>query len=211
MPVDTTTRERLLDAAERLFAEQGVARTSLRQLTAEAGANLAAVHYHFGSKLELVRAVFERRLDPLNAERLQRLAAAQAAAGDGPVPLREILVAFLEPALRFGQGPGSAFFTMIARAHVTPDPGMRQMIAQAFQQVAESFGGALQRTLPDVPRPELLWRMHFVVGALCHTVVNTKLLEEFLGGAVDDGPERVLERLLDFAEGGLVGPARGAS
>ena len=73
METTTDTREALLDAAESLFAEHGVQAASLRAITQQAGANLAAVHYHFGSKEGLVRAVFSRRIGPLNEERLRRL------------------------------------------------------------------------------------------------------------------------------------------
>ena len=61
------TREKLLDAAERLFAEQGFDSTSLRQITSAAGANLAAVNYHFGSKDDLIVEVLDRRIKPMNA------------------------------------------------------------------------------------------------------------------------------------------------
>ena len=73
------TRERILNAAELLFVEQGFEATSLRQITTKAAANLAAVNYHFGSKQALIREVFERRLRVLNAERLAQLDAAVAA------------------------------------------------------------------------------------------------------------------------------------
>ena len=62
----TDTRERLLDAAKYLFAQRGVDATSLRHITAEAAANLASVNYHFGSKEALFRAVFVRRIGPVN-------------------------------------------------------------------------------------------------------------------------------------------------
>src|SRR5215470_7799735 len=94
-PIGVGTRESLMDAAESLFAERGIQAASLRAITEQAGANLAAVHYHFGSKQGLVRAVFSRRLNPLNAERLRRLTQIEEAGGG----LEEVLHAFLVPAL----------------------------------------------------------------------------------------------------------------
>ena len=84
MAISTTdTKNDLLEAAEKLFAEHGFARSSLRAITREAGANLASVNYHFGSKEGLVRAVFARRLEPLNQERLALLdRCLESAAGD---------------------------------------------------------------------------------------------------------------------------------
>src|SRR5918996_5272493 len=93
------TREALLDAAEALFSEHGIQASSLRMITHQAGANLAAVHYHFGSKEGLVRAVFSRRLKPLNEERL-RLLAGCGLEGNPANGVEQVLYAFLAPAMR---------------------------------------------------------------------------------------------------------------
>src|SRR5437763_15014706 len=94
-PAAIGTQESLLDAAESLFSERGIEAASLRAITEKAKANLAAVHYHFGSKQGLVRAVFSRRLAPRNEERLRRLDLCLAAGGG----VEEVLRAFLAPAL----------------------------------------------------------------------------------------------------------------
>src|SRR5581483_10479047 len=91
------TKQKILDAAERLIAEQGYDATSLRQIIGEAGVNLASIHYHFGSKEELLQAVVERRAAPVNAERLDLLARYEAEAGAKPVPIERIFHAFLAP------------------------------------------------------------------------------------------------------------------
>src|ERR1700754_704729 len=93
--IEAGTRESLLDAAESLFSERGIQAASLRAITEQAGANLAAVHYHFGSKQGLVRAVFSRRLAPLNADRLRRLGRCEETGGE----IEDVLHAFLAPAL----------------------------------------------------------------------------------------------------------------
>ena len=89
------TKGRLLEAAERLYAEQGIEATSLRAITSEAGANLASVHYHFGSKEAFTEAVFSRRIVPLNRERLDLLDSYEREVGEAPVPLERILEALL--------------------------------------------------------------------------------------------------------------------
>src|SRR5271166_1991773 len=94
-----TTKDRILDAAERLFARDGIEATSLRTITAEAGANLAAVNYHFQSKDALVKSVVARRVCPVNERRLALLDACEAAAGDGPLPVEQVLDAFLRPVM----------------------------------------------------------------------------------------------------------------
>ena len=93
------TKIRILDAAESLFAEHGFAATSLRAITRHANVNLAAVHYHFGSKEGLVEAVFSRRLGPLNQERLELLDAVEARGGE----LEDVLRALIGPALRLSR------------------------------------------------------------------------------------------------------------
>src|SRR5712691_4942148 len=104
--VDATsadTKTRILDAAEQLFMEHGFEATSLRSLTAAAGANLAAVHYHFGSKEELFQAVLTRRLDPMNAERIELLERVERESTGRPPSCEKILFAMLIPALKLAR------------------------------------------------------------------------------------------------------------
>jgi AcrR family transcriptional regulator len=210
MALATSTPDRLLDAAERLFAEHGVERTSLRQITTLAEANLAAVNYHFGSKMELVQAVFARRLEPMNAERLALLDGALGAAREaGRSPeLEQILRAFLAPALSLGHKQGREFFVFIARAHASPDPELQRTLAGQFEEIAGRFGAALTEVLPWLTREDLFWRVHFVVGALCHTVVNTPILTAISDGlCTADDEDAVLQRLVDFCTAGLAAGA----
>src|SRR5215472_7846744 len=92
------TKSRLLGVAERLFADQGFDGVSVRQLTAAAGVNLAAVNYHFGSKEGLLSAIFEQRCRPMNEERLRRLSDCAEHAHRPPM-LEQIIAAFIAPAL----------------------------------------------------------------------------------------------------------------
>src|SRR6476660_2306183 len=95
-----STKDRILGAAEELFAAQGFASTSLRQVTSRADVNIAAVNYHFGSKDNLVNEVFRRRMDEMSAERLNALQQARAAS---PGELEPVLAAFVEPAWAMAQ------------------------------------------------------------------------------------------------------------
>ncbi len=123
------TKQRLLDAAERLFARQGFHNTPLRDITAEAGANVAAVNYHFGSKEGMIEAVLARRLEPLNAERRARIEAVRAAARerDAAPEVAEVVRAFVEPTFRLlEQGPGGRdFAVLVGRVLAEPDPRLR--------------------------------------------------------------------------------------
>jgi AcrR family transcriptional regulator len=198
----TDTRNRILDAAERLFAEKGIAATSLREITAAAEANLAAVNYHFQSKDALVHAVYSRRLGPANQRRLEMLEAAQARAGASPPPLEEIIDAFVAPFLR--EFVGTPFTALMGRMYTEPgDLGLR-IIEAEMGEIARRFGAALRRAVPDLPEHELYWRMHFAVGALAHTLAGGRLLQIVSQGQCGlSDVEAIRRRMIRFVCAGL--------
>ncbi len=203
-----TTPHRLLDAAEALLADQGVDATSLRQITAAAEANLAAVNYHFGSKEALVDAVLRRRIEPLNAERLSRLEAVEA--DDDPLDLEAVLEAWLVPALQLrdaADGHGDRFVRLIGRVYSEPGPHLRELLPQLFGEVFERFSRALGRALPGLPRRELVWRMHFLLGSMIHTLADPARIETFSGGLCNPSDTDALAaRLLAFVAAGMRAP-----
>ncbi|HEV7517383.1 MAG TPA: TetR/AcrR family transcriptional regulator [Thermoanaerobaculia bacterium] len=213
-PVEAGTRESLMDAAESLFSERGIQAASLRAITERAGANLAAVHYHFGSKQGLVRAVFSRRLAPLNAERLRRLALCEAPGGSagnmGSVGSVEgVLHAFLAPVLEMArEASHGAFGRLMGRAFMEPDEEIREILIEQFSEVFNRFTGALARLLPELPEREILWRFHFVAGALGHTVACGPLIERLSEGRCSmSGTEGAADHLVTFLAAGLRAPA----
>jgi AcrR family transcriptional regulator len=201
------TREALLDAAEGLFADQGIQAASLRAITQQAGANLAAVHYHFGSKEALVRAVFSRRLQPLNEERLRLLDLCES--GEGGV--EEVLRAFLEPLLRSVRArPDGArhFARLMGRSFSEPSEEMKTVLMEEFTPVVRRFTEALSHRLPHLPETDVLWRFHFTAGAMSHTVGCGHLLEQYSGGLCHGGdPAEALDHLIAFLAAGLRAPA----
>ncbi|HZL72408.1 MAG TPA: TetR family transcriptional regulator [Planctomycetota bacterium] len=197
------TRERLLDAAERLLAAKGFEATSVRDVTAKAKANLAAVNYHFGSKEALVRAVFERRLGEVNRKRLALL----HGTGRRPAPER-ILHAFIAPTFELMK-EAPHFIQLMGRFHAEPDSDMHDFVTSRCREVAEQFKRALTAALPRVPVEDLFWRMHFVMGALVHTWSCHRDLERISGGRCsmkDDG--EITRKLIAFGVAGLRAPAR---
>ncbi|RMH22554.1 MAG: TetR/AcrR family transcriptional regulator [Acidobacteria bacterium] len=204
------TKENLLDAAEVLFAEHGVAGASLRAITARAGVNLAAAHYHFGSKEALLRAVMARRLRPINARRLALLDAyeAQPAAERSLV---ELLRAFVDPVVRFGRelpDEGRAFAQLCGRAMNAPDDVLRSILIDELGEVVRRFLPAFARALPALPRRELLWRVHFTVGAMAHAMAGRRLIEAVSGGLCDTRDvDGTVERLVRFLAAGFAAPA----
>lgn len=203
------TKERILDASERLFAERGLAGTSLRSITAAAEANLAAVHYHFGSKEELLRALFARRLEPLNRERLAHLDRCEA--GPRAPSLEAILDAFVGPPLRLGLDPRKgwgSFMRLLGRISTEPGEAWRDLFYGQFEEVRRRFARALARALPGHPPADLAWRLHFAVGVLSGTLADPRRIEFFSEGICDASePEEVLRAMVPFLAAGLRAPA----
>lgn len=202
------TRERILDAAERLFPVHGVDGTSVRHITAEAQVNVAAVNYHFGSKEALVRAVFKRRLDPISEERLRLLNESEARAGGHP-PLEEIVEAFIAPALRLRGEPehGGENFCMLMGQLFSESSKWKQLIFAEFGPAMHRFRAALALALPDLPEPELWWRIHFLLGAMVHTLRGGEALVHLSQGQCDPADvEGTIRRLSVFLAAGLRAP-----
>ena len=202
-----TTKDRILNAAERLFASDGFEATSLRAITAEARVNLAAVNYHFQSKEALVEAVIERRLGPVNHQRLALLDAYEVQAAGAPVPIDKIVDAFLRPVLEMVGSHAHEFVPLIGRLYTEPGEFAERIYKQQFEHLAQRFIPAFQRALPDLPRVELSWRLHFAIGALAHTMGAGKLLKLMSGGLSDvSDVEGTLRRMKSFILAGLTAP-----
>lgn len=208
------TRDRILDAAERLFVEHGFDGTSMRMITGAANANLAAVNYHFGGKDALVQEVFRRRLAALNERRLAALDRLEAEAAGAPLKPSRIVDAFFGTALELAadteQG-GRTFMRLLARTYNEPNAFVRQFLAEEYAEVMDRFLGALFRALPDVPRAEIMWRFHFMIGAMAFAIAGLGGLSDLIEVAPeDDDPARLLPRLMSFLLGGLRAPLPGA-
>jgi len=207
-PIHSNTRDSLLDSAEALFVAHGLEGASLRAITHRAAANLAAVNYHFGSKEGLVRAVFQRRLGPIQEERLRLLSEEEARDGG---TVEGILRAFIAPAMHVkaawnAESPDVA--KLIGRAFHEPNEEVRNFLMSEFAPLLHRFAAALGRLLPDLPTEEILWRFHFGVGAMSQTLSCGHLLEEYSEGRCSlANTEEVVDRLVRFAAAGFRAPA----
>ena len=217
------TRTRILDAAEELFMQHGFGGTSMRQLTAKAGVNLAAVNYHFGSKDALVEAVFRRRLDPMNAgriaelDRLEKAAAGVSKEGAvGALAPEAIIRAFVGASLRMIEDAkcgGRNFIRLLGRTYTDPQKHIRALIGQLYAPAMERFKNAFERSLPQMPRDELVWRIHFMFGTLAYTLAATDTVQLIAGCKPEDRYDaRLLEaRLTAFLAAGLLAPLHDAA
>ena len=178
-------RDRILDTAEAYFAEDGYTGVSLRQITAAAGVNLAAVNYYFGSKLNLLREVFGRRAAPINAERMRRLAACNAAidrgaTGEGQAgAVAAVVAAFIEPTLRGGhlEEGGEAYRRIMGRMSSSPLPEVREILHEIYREAALSFIETLSRVGPRLSEREFFWRLTCIYGAMLYILADTGRLE----------------------------------
>lgn len=204
---EVDTSQRILDAAEELFGEQGFGATTLRQITARAGVNLAAVNYHFGSKHALIEEMFRRRLGWLNEQRLRELDRLEAEAAGAPLRPSQILEAFFGVALRmaFDKTGGGRFMRLLGRTYTDPAEYIRMFLADEYSEAIPRFKKALFKSLPGVPKSEILWRFHFMLGALSYAISGADALR-ILGGIEDDGEEALHARLMSFLIGGLRSP-----
>jgi len=202
------TKNRILDAAEALFAAGGFDGTSLRKVTGVAEVNLAAVNYHFGNKEGLLHAVLARRIAPVNQERLQRLDALEAE--DRTPSLEEVTRAFVLPALdRHSDERGRLFARrLLGRFFSEQGSEWLPVFLEQFREVKERFGLAFHNCLPHLSVVEVAWRMHFAIGAMAHAMADECRLDALSGGACDPRDAKTLRReLVTFIVGGLRAPS----
>ena len=180
-----STKERILGVAETLFARHGFAGASLRQVTAAAKVNLAAVNYHFGSKESLIEEVFRRRLDELNRYRLAALAAVNA----NPEHVLEDVL--------------DAFVRVLARAYAEHDERLRKFLSDNYGHVLREFATAFAHLLPHLDKEELYWRLDIVAGALTYAMADFGMIKRRGETSEATHRERTAEHLIRFAAAGL--------
>ncbi len=205
------TKERILDAAERLICDLGIDATSLRQITTMAEANLAAVNYHFQTKDELVRAVYARRLRPINEERVALLDALEQTHAAQPVPLDALLDAFYSPVLATAgrlAAFGVTMTQMMGRIYTDPHPTVDRIFTEEIAPVAARFNRAFRNALPHLTQKEVFWRMYLSIGLLSHAMGSARKITLVSGGVCDgNNMQEVLTQIKAFAKAGFLAPS----
>lgn len=197
------TKQKILDTAERLIGDQGYAGTSLRHIIGEAGVNLAAVHYHFGSKEDLLDELILRKAAAVNAERVALLESFQAEAKGRPVPVSRILLAFFQPMQEAGSR-NPQFVKLMARMYA--EGLLPSIVAKHFHPTLSRFVEALRRALPSLPEAELSARLQFMIGAMSHAVCGSLQPMPMLAPAAPPDFRQTMRRLMVFLIGGLEAP-----
>ena len=200
------TRERILDAAEKLFAQRGYYGVSIRDVTGEAEVDVALVAYHFGNKHGLLEAVFLRRAADSNDERLALLDAVLAQGGGRSPRLEDIIEAFTRPLLdrsTRGSAGWKSYFALIAEINNSPEFG-GVLMSRFFDPVVQRFIGAIRRALPQCDDRDLYWAYHFLSGALTLTFAETGRIDKLSGGVCRSSDlASVHERLVPYCAAGF--------
>jgi AcrR family transcriptional regulator len=192
----TDTKQKILDAAERLIAENGYAATSLRHIIAEAGVNLASVHYHFGSKEELLDELVARKVKPVNEKRLEMLERATAEAAPGKPSVEKVLEGFMVPMAQ-AASRNPQFVKLMGRIQAE---GLRESIAaKHFKPVSGRFIAEIRKSVPDLPDEEFQWRVQFLIGATIHTMCGCT--------GAGHGFEERIAYLIHFLAAGFYAPS----
>lgn len=202
---EAATKAAVFGAAERLFALHGFQNVSVRDITAAAGVNLASVNYHFGSKDALLFEIFRRRTAELNRERARMLHEAAARNGGKP-SVRDILEAYFVPPLRWASPDNDRRISMqfIIRARSEGTADMREVLKNDVSHLAR-FADALVAARPDLPKEDVYWRLHFVLGMVHNNrFAEFDRLHHLSGGITREADvDGLLRRMLDFAEAGF--------
>ncbi|MHC1480605.1 TetR/AcrR family transcriptional regulator [Frateuria aurantia] len=198
------TKQRILAAAEELFAQHGFDGASLRQVTASAGVNLAAVNYHFGSKSQLIEEIFRHRLDDINGRRLLAL---HKIAGKPETTLEDVIAAYVRPAVELsGEGEGSVFMRVMARAFAEHDDTLRRFLSENYGHVMRQFVAEFGRLLPELSKEDLYWRIDLLTGALTHAMSGFGIIQRKSEIPEREHRQKIVEQLLRFTASGLRHP-----
>jgi len=210
----TETVKKILECAERLFATKGYDAASIRDITNEAGVNLASIHYHFGSKEKLLEELLKKKLDWLNQERLNALLRLESKADGAALRPSSILDAFFGTLLKMiddKKNGGEMFLKLLGRSSLEPSNLIWSVATNQHTDVIKRYKIALCKSLPGVPESEIVWRFHFMLGATTFAISGNGLPALFSNTDIKMENTRIsqkllMNRLMAFLLGGLRAP-----
>lgn len=200
------TRQALIDAARPLFVRDGFKAASIRAIADEAGVNSALIGYHFGSKEELFVAVYKAAAEPVNTERLRLFAKLEAR---GRFTASDVVEAWVRPMIVGRQAESGFAVADLALVINVGDPERYDRLAsETFEEVNEKFLALMQECIPHVPRSTLVWRLHFLIGAILTVARQRRVaILRLSRGECDPGDrEKMLAELVNFAAAGFESP-----
>ena len=197
------TKERLLVVAGELFADRGFDSVSLRMITDRANVNLASVNYHFGSKEELIGAVVDDIVRPVNERRLSLLSLIDYTTQD---PIRKIIHAFIDPVFDLSDSGNddNKYYKLISRCIASRDERVSSIIIKQFPEVLAQFVSALTKSLPSMDSNSAHLKIMFMAGALAHSLFHYENLLLISEGRFDLNSTEVLKsELVSFLLTGM--------
>ena len=203
-----STKNKILDAAEELFAIKGFNGTSLREITSQAEVNLAAVNYHFGSKKELIKAVISRYMNEL-APKLEK-ALLDVYAQEAPT-LHQVFSAFVQPLLSLNElreNGTSIFLQLLGRGYTDSQGFLRWFLTSQYPNVIERFVQAVQRAYPDLTAEQMFWRLHFTMGTIVFTMSSSDALLDIAKNDFSKnlGVEDLIQQVIPYVASGVAAP-----
>ncbi|MDX3773543.1 TetR family transcriptional regulator [Chromatiaceae bacterium AAb-1] len=203
------TQQKILDAAQSLFAETGFNGTSLRQITSLAEVNLASVNYHFGSKKELIQAVLQRYLSVLMPRLDQEFSLLLAS--EQPNSLKSVLAVFVKPLLELNAVHNNGtriFLQLLGRGYTDVQGHLRWFFNHNYGRILDKFVLLVQQSCPALPASELFWRLHFSLGTIVFTMASNEALAEIAEASFNEviDIEGVIQRLLPYLAAGIAAP-----
>ena len=206
MPKNDSTKERILDAADVLFAERGFAETSLRVITARADVNLASVNYHFGSKKSLIQAVFDRYLRDFTDGLANEMTALESDGSE--LEVEAVIGAVLKPlaALDVKRRNGiSIFMRLLGRAYAETQGHLRTYVTERYGHVLARFTRLLHQSYPQLEANQIFWRLHYMLGSLIFTLAGSDALREISATDFQQpvSMEQVVEQMIPFLAAGM--------
>jgi AcrR family transcriptional regulator len=203
-----STKNKILDAAENLFAIQGFNGTSLREITSRAEVNLAAVNYHFGSKKELIKSVMSRYMNELSP-RLE-LSLVNICEQEN-LTLLEVFSAFIEPLLslnEFKENGTSNFLQLLGRGYSDRQGFLRWFLTTQYPGVINNFVKAVQKAYPALTTEEMFWRLHFTMGTVVFTMSSSDALIDIAKSDFDKTMDiaGVIKKVIPYVAAGVAAP-----
>jgi AcrR family transcriptional regulator len=200
--VGAHTRERLVDAAEQLFARKGFATTSVRDITAAAGCNVAAVNYHFGGKHNLYGEVFRRRMAAMREQRIASIRAARGRAGSVEEVLAAFATAFLEPFV--SPSGGRLLIELITRETLDPHLPPELFLAEVVRPVHEALAEAIVAATPDLELHAARLCVISIVGQLLQVANRLRRAELSAGWNAELPPlHEMVDQIVRFSAAGV--------
>ncbi|RZT92215.1 TetR family transcriptional regulator [Advenella incenata] len=206
-----STKEKITASALTLFATRGFDAISLKDITTLADVNVAAIHYHFGNKDDLIRAVLESVAQPINALRMQAL---EKLSGDGMLTLERIVDALVAPPIMHSlqtTGDSRLLVRLLMQARALPQATTNVAIFEQYDAMALLFVESFMKVTPGLNREEAFWRYSFTIGAMMYIISdgdkNYHRLNRLSAGLCDtDDPTVIIKQLVAFVVAGFSAP-----